>query len=159
MRIRNHRLQGIPQEETPNRGGVMEPKLSGVSLHCRPKRQESIDWLCNPKAKASAHLVVGRDGSIAQLVPFNIKAWHAGVSHWDGITGLNSCSIGIEMDNAADSPGSAHISAWFQAEYPEEVVIQARHKFEQDLSYWHTYTEEQIQNALELACFSQKPMD
>jgi len=56
------------------------------------------------------------------------------------------------MDNAGrlTKVGSAY-RAWFQAEYSEEEVIQAKHKFEQDFSYWHTYTGEQIQKALELA--------
>jgi N-acetylmuramoyl-L-alanine amidase len=152
MKIRNHRLQGIPQEETPNQGGVMEPKYLVFHFTAGRSARESIDWLCSPKAKASAHLVVGREGSISQLVPFNMKAWHAGVSHWDGITGLNSCSVGIEMDNAGRLAKAGNTyRAWFQDQYSEDEVIQAKHKFEQDLSWWHTYTEDQIKTALELA--------
>ena len=70
---------------------------------------------------------------------------------------MNSYSIGIEMDNAGQltKVGTTYRS-WFQAEYPEEEVLQARHKFEQDLSYWHTYTEIQIEKALELALILMK---
>ncbi len=152
MKIRNHRLQGVTYLETPNKGGPIEPKYLVFHFTAGKNAQASIDWLCNPQAQASAHLVVGRDGSITQLAPFNVKTWHAGESHWEGLTGLNSYSIGIEMDNAGKltKVGTTY-RAWFQAEYPEEEVIQAKHKFEQDLSYWHVYTEAQIEKALELA--------
>ena len=152
MKIRNHWLQAVAHEETPNKGGPIEPQYLVFHFTAGRNAQASIDWLCNPQAQASAHLVVGRDGSITQLAPFNVKTWHAGVSHWEGLTGLNNYSIGIEMDNAGrlTKSGSTY-RAWFQAEYPEEEVLQAKHKFEQDLSYWHTYTEAQIEKALELA--------
>lgn len=52
----------------------------------------SIEWLCNPEAQASAHLVIGRSGNTACLVDFSKKAWHAGNAEW------NSCSIGIEIE-------------------------------------------------------------
>jgi len=42
----------------------------------------SVEHLTKPSAKPSAHLVIGRDGSITQLVPFNVVAWHAGKSRW-----------------------------------------------------------------------------
>ncbi len=55
-----------------------------------------------------AHLVIDRDGTIYQCRPFNRTCGHAGDSEWtDPNTGttyydLNSCSIGIELANAAD---------------------------------------------------------
>lgn len=112
----------------------------------------SINWLCNPDAKASAHIVLAQDGSITQLAPFNMKTWHAGKSYWDGLSGLNSYSIGIEIDNAGrlTKVGSTY-RAWFQKEYPENQVVHARHKFENELTYWHTYTEKQIDRATQLA--------
>jgi hypothetical protein len=61
-----------------------------------------VSWLCNPNAKASAHFVVGRDGSVMQLVPMDRAAWHAGISSWDGRKvgrSVNAFSIGIEMEH------------------------------------------------------------
>jgi N-acetylmuramoyl-L-alanine amidase len=55
--------------------------------------------LCAPDAKVSAHYLVYEDGTIAQLVPEARRAWHAGVSSWQGVTDINSCSIGIEIGN------------------------------------------------------------
>jgi len=104
MKIKNHLLEGdgIVQKNTPNKGGKIEPKYLIFHYTAGRSAESSINWLCNKKAKASAHLVVGRDGSITQLAPFNVKTWHAGKSHWAGLTGLNSHSIGIELDNAGE---------------------------------------------------------
>ena len=50
-------------------------------------------------AKVSSHYLVHEDGRIDQLVPEARRAWHAGVSSWDGETDINSRSIGIEIVN------------------------------------------------------------
>ena len=61
--------------------------------------ESSALFLTRPDVSASAHVVIGREGEVFQLVPFNIEAWHAGKS-WDaGRGGLNRYSIGIELDN------------------------------------------------------------
>jgi N-acetylmuramoyl-L-alanine amidase len=152
MKISKHWLQGAERVETPNRSGPIEPRYLIFHFTAGRNARQSIEWLCNPQAQASAHLVLGRDGSITQLAPFNVKTWHAGLSHWEGLTGLNSHSIGVEMDNAGrlSKVGSTY-RAWFQAEYPEEEVICAKHKFEADLSFWHTYTAAQVEASTELA--------
>jgi len=152
MKISNHWLQGAGRVETPNRSGPIEPRYLIFHFTAGLSAKQSIEWLCNPNSQASAHLVLGRDGSLTQLAPFNVKTWHAGVSHWEGLTGLNSHSIGVEMDNAGrlNKVGSVY-RAWFQAEYPEEDVICAKHKFEPELSFWHTYSAAQVEAAMELA--------
>lgn len=47
--------------------------------------------------RVSAHYVIDRDGTVYRLVPEDKRAWHAGVSLWDGQTDNNSRSIGIEF--------------------------------------------------------------
>jgi N-acetyl-anhydromuramyl-L-alanine amidase AmpD len=63
----------------------------------------TVDWLCNKDAQASAHYVIGMDGTIKQLVKLEDASWNAGKSEWviDGQKriGLNGCSIGIELVN------------------------------------------------------------
>lgn len=51
------------------------------------------------KIYASAHVVVDRDGSVWQIVPFDRMARHAGRSSWKGLESLNRYSIGIEIAN------------------------------------------------------------
>lgn len=48
--------------------------------------------------EVSAHCVIRRDGLIEQYVPFEQRAWHAGISSFDGVEGCNDFSIGIELE-------------------------------------------------------------
>jgi len=57
--------------------------------------------------KVSAHFVVARDGAITQFVGCEDRAWHAGVSEWDGRSGCNDYAIGIEMIGDEISPFTA----------------------------------------------------
>ena len=50
----------------------------------------------------SAHYVIGKDGTVVQMVRDEHRAWHAGVSSHCGITNVNDFSIGIELVNAND---------------------------------------------------------
>lgn len=54
--------------------------------------------------RVSAHLCIFRDGSTTQYVPFNRRAWHAGVSTWRGRERCNDFSIGIELEGTDDQP-------------------------------------------------------
>jgi len=152
MQIKNHKLLGIKQRLTPNRGDIIEPRYLVFHFTAGGSAEGAIDWLCNPEAKASAHAVIGRDGAITQLAPFNIKTWHAGFSHWAGLTGLNLYSIGIELDNAGKlfQVGRTFRSS-FGKDYPEDQALQAKHKNESEMAFWHIYTEDQIGVAWALA--------
>lgn len=66
--------------------------------------EKALDTLTSPLRKVSAHYLIGRDGSIVQLVAENARAWHAGKSWWGGNTDLNSASLGIELDNNGSEP-------------------------------------------------------
>lgn len=48
--------------------------------------------------KVSAHLLIRRDGESIQYVPFHQRAWHAGVSCWQGRACCNDFTIGIELE-------------------------------------------------------------
>lgn len=61
--------------------------------------QAALDRMCDPDAKVSAHYMVWEDGRVVQLVGEDKRAWHAGVSNWQGDEDLNSRSIGVEIVN------------------------------------------------------------
>lgn len=168
MKVKNHKLFNddntqVRYQRSPNQSGEIELHeyliihyTGGSSL------QSSVDWLTSPDAPVSAHLVIGRDGEIIQLVPFSKKAWHAGQSQWGSRIGLNSYSIGIELDNAGrlQKQGDRWLT-WFGTEIPDEDVVIASHKHDDEESEtgWHAYTAAQIQGALEAASTLVKKYD
>ncbi|MBV9914345.1 MAG: 1,6-anhydro-N-acetylmuramyl-L-alanine amidase AmpD [Sinobacteraceae bacterium] len=54
--------------------------------------------------RVSAHVVIQRDGTIVQYVPFSQRAWHAGQSHYRGRPACNDFSVGIELEGADNVP-------------------------------------------------------
>ena len=156
LNIKNHRLvgDGVSFRATPNHGGELKARYLVFHYTAGRSAESSVESMCTrkPQGNASAHLVLARDGRIVQLVPFNIVAWHAGVSQWNGVVGLNQASIGIEMDNAgAMSRMGDKFVAWFGKEYAANEVMLAEHKHGGGVRPWHAYTEVQIERALELA--------
>lgn len=95
-------LLNVPFVKSPNRGGSLVRKaVKYIVVHytASDNFKSTQEWLCSPRAKASAHVLIGRDGEIVQLVSLDSVAWHAGESAWKGLTGLNKYSIGIELVN------------------------------------------------------------
>jgi N-acetylmuramoyl-L-alanine amidase len=82
---------------------INEPELIIMHYTTGTKMESTINAFTNaPKDRssgASAHLLVGRDGSVVQFLRFDRIAYHAGFSWWEGKRSLNNCSIGIELDN------------------------------------------------------------
>ena len=66
--------------------------------------------------RVSAHLLIRRDGQTIQYVPFQLRAWHAGVSTYQGRKHCNDFSIGIELE------GSDHI-AYEDQQYQQLCAI------------------------------------
>lgn len=103
----------------PNVGGplaVGTPDVPFIVIHytAGPSLKGAVSGFMDPRRKASAHLVIGEDRTVQQVVPFNKIAWHAGVSEWKERmpsednnlgnafktwTGLNHSSLGIELVN------------------------------------------------------------
>lgn len=54
--------------------------------------------------RVSAHVVIRRDGTLTQYVPFGLRAWHAGVSSYEGRSACNDFSIGIELEGTDTLP-------------------------------------------------------
>lgn len=53
--------------------------------------------------RVSSHLLIRRDGTAIQYVPFDRKAWHAGRSLFEGRAECNEFSIGIELEGSDDT--------------------------------------------------------
>jgi N-acetylmuramoyl-L-alanine amidase len=87
----------VPSPNQDERG----EKVDMLILHYTGMKtaDEALDRLRDPIAAVSSHYVVDEDGTVFRLVPEGRRAWHAGVSHWRGHSGLNARSIGIEIVN------------------------------------------------------------
>jgi N-acetylmuramoyl-L-alanine amidase len=157
MNVMTHRLESAPGNpfpfvESPNLGGALDPTYIVIHYTAGADASSAVRWLTNADARASAHLVIGRDGAVSQLVPFDRVAWHAGTSRWNGVVGLNRHSVGIELDNAGRlTRQGGRWRAWFGTPFPDEEVMEAVHRHESEPSGWHLFTPEQIQATLE-AC-------
>jgi AmpD protein len=118
MRIDNHWLTDITHLPSPNfNARPDEQDISLCVIHCisLPPQQFGGDYIgqlftnrLNPndhpyfqdiyQLKVSAHLLIKRTGEIVQYVAFNQRAWHAGVSNYQGRENCNDFSIGIELE-------------------------------------------------------------
>jgi AmpD protein len=66
---------------------------------------ESHPWLARLRGvTVSAHFLVRRDGTILQFVSCDDRAWHAGVSSFNGRERCNDFSIGIELEGTDTEP-------------------------------------------------------
>ncbi|HXU93481.1 MAG TPA: 1,6-anhydro-N-acetylmuramyl-L-alanine amidase AmpD [Gallionella sp.] len=54
--------------------------------------------------KVSAHFFIRRDGRLIQFVPCSKRAWHAGVSAWQGRERCNDFSVGLELEGCDTLP-------------------------------------------------------
>lgn len=124
MQIRDHYLSSAIQVVSPNCDDRPDSDdISLIVIHCisLPPEQFTgnyIDQLfCNGldpsehpyfrdihQLKVSAHLLIRRDGEIRQYVPFNLRAWHAGVSTYQQRERCNDFSIGIELEGSPSIP-------------------------------------------------------
>jgi N-acetylmuramoyl-L-alanine amidase len=170
MNIHNHRLiqvngQAVAYAASPNTGGEIAPHFLIIHYTASSSAASTVSWFQNPQSRVSAHLVIARDGTITQLVPFNREGWHAGRSNWGSLSGLNHYSIGIELDCAGClvRTGGKWVSPLTRRIYPDSEVTVAPHKYDPPgtaPSGWHAYTAAQIESTLAcgLALFSQYPL-
>ena len=79
--------------------------------------------------RVSSHFLIRRDGKIIQFVPCNQRAWHAGVSNWQGRSRCNDFSIGIELEGSDFVPFSdqqynalSRLTRQLQRRYPIQSI-------------------------------------
>lgn len=176
LRIKNNRLNGseIVHVTSPNSSGEFlqgQPDTLVIHFTGGSSASSSVDYMLNPDSKVSAHLVIGRNGEVTQLLPFNVIAWHAGQSSFADREQLNNYAIGIELDNAGplDKDENGEFVSWFGKRYhPDDVFIENSHSNSKsrfganntsDVQenpnahpslFWHRYSEVQLQRTFDL---------
>lgn len=169
MRIDNGRMRwdtgtSIRFESSPNHGAeILERRFLVIHYTAGRSLEKSVRTLTSPRRKASAHFVVGQDGTPVQLVDTGLQAWHAGKSEWhtgferepgrpDVVVGLNRYSVGLELDNygALQRDGKGSWRTWWGEHVPDDLVVVATHKNGGHERGWHAYSSAQIQTAYEI---------
>lgn len=127
MKIINHLLDAARFIPSPNRDQRPSPgDIALIVIHCisLPPGQfggdgvtqlftNTLDPAEHPyyagiaHLRVSAHLLIRRTGGLVQYVPFDRRAWHAGVSCYQGREVCNDFSIGIELEGTDDTPYEA----------------------------------------------------
>lgn len=97
----------IKWKKSPNYSIRSNREISAIVLHHTASWnfEGTLDWMCQPEAKVSAHYCISRQGEIVQLVLDQHVAWHAGKSSLEGRPHVNNFSIGIELlGNTCEKP-------------------------------------------------------
>jgi N-acetylmuramoyl-L-alanine amidase len=112
----------IRDRHSPNHDRRNDPaRIDMLVLHYTGMQsaEAAIERLCDPDSRVSAHYVVEEGGAIWRLVHETRRAFHAGVSCWEGERDLNAVSLGIEIVN----PGHE----WGYRPFPEEQMASVEH--------------------------------
>ena len=138
----DHWLEDARRDPVPGGSLMLTRRFLVIHFTAGASAASSVSWWKDPAAKgASAHIVIDRDGTVIQCRPFNRTAGHAGVSAWRDpktvtrYTGLNSCSIGIELANGGSS---------YPTKFSSLLPHRAAHKHGGQACYWETYPAAQL---------------
>ena len=94
----------LPQLVNPNNYSVRKPNFVIIHHTGQNTCDETLLAFSLPQAEVSAHYLVCRDGTVYHVLSDSLRAHHAGIGRWGAITDMNSCSIGIELDNNGQEP-------------------------------------------------------
>lgn len=154
MQVQGNNLIGaeVSQRSTTKMGGALRPQFLIVHYTAGASFSSDVKSLSVDPVKASVHLVVGRAGEITQIVPFNRVAWHAGLSSWGPLEGMNNHAIGIELSNAGllHKNAAGEFKSWWGASIKSTEVYEAAHEKGGPVVGWHTYPKAQIATLLEV---------
>lgn len=152
MQIDNHRIKNgdvklVPTNKHSGKFGANLPDTIIVHYTATRSLQVAVNTLAKSEKKASAHLVIGKNGEIVQLVDFDTVAWHSGKSEYKGRKWFNRYSVGIEIDNPGWLRRSGNMfTTWYEKEVGLKDVVEARHRNPETTErFWHRYTERQIE--------------
>ncbi len=84
--------------------GARKPFYVMIHHTAQDSLAQTIKTFTLQHTQVSAHYVISRDGFLVQMLSDELRAWHAGAGKWGNITDMNSCSIGIELDNNGTEP-------------------------------------------------------
>ncbi len=84
--------------------GMRKPNYVIIHYTAQDSIQQTLRTFTVKVSQVSAHYVVAKDGKVWHMVNDYLRANQAGVGKWGSVTDMNSCSIGIEIDNNGSEP-------------------------------------------------------
>ncbi|MDP9047611.1 MAG: N-acetylmuramoyl-L-alanine amidase [Bacteroidota bacterium] len=84
--------------------GIRKPNYVIIHFTAQDSVQQTLKTFTIASTQVSAHYVVAKNGKVFHMVNDYLRANHAGVGRWGSVTDMNSCSIGIEIDNNGNEP-------------------------------------------------------
>ena len=106
----NQNIETLPADQQSFVGsvnfGIRKPNFIIIHHTAMTSTEGTIRAFIKKETQTSAHYIVGRDGKVVQMVNDYLRANHAGVAKWGNESDLNSCSLGIELDNNGNEPYS-----------------------------------------------------
>ena len=93
-------MKYITKYKSPNYNSRNNSKIQLIIIHYTALKNtlDAVSYLCKREKKVSSHYLISQNGTVYNLVDDKFRAWHAGQAFWQGITDINSVSIGIELD-------------------------------------------------------------
>ncbi len=87
--------------------GIRMPNYVIIHFTAQDSIQQTLHTFTTTTSQVSAHYVIGKNGTVYHMVNDYLRANHAGLGKWGSVTDMNSCSIGIEIDNNGKEPFNA----------------------------------------------------
>ena len=84
--------------------GIRKPNYVIIHYTAQDSIQQTIHTFTVQVSQTSAHYVIGKDGKVYHMVNDYLRANQAGFGKWGSVTDMNSCSLGIEIDNNGAEP-------------------------------------------------------
>ena len=96
-----------------NHGGRGSHQITMIIVHHTggPTIGPAINTFLSTTEQTSAHYLINTDGQIIKMVQDSKRANQAGESHWAGVNGVNTVSIGIEIVHATGAYPQAQYAA------------------------------------------------
>jgi N-acetylmuramoyl-L-alanine amidase len=95
--------------------GIRKPNYVIIHYTAQDSVQQTLKTFTITSTQVSAHYVIAKSGKLFHMVNDYLRANHAGAGKWGSVTDMNSCSIGIEIDNNGSEPfTSSQISTLLQ---------------------------------------------
>jgi len=87
--------------------GIRKPDYVIIHFTAQDSIQQTLHTFTVTRSGVSAHYVIAKNGTVYHMVNDYLRAYHAGLGKWGSVVDMNSCSIGIEIDNNGNEPFTA----------------------------------------------------